>query len=413
MKTYYLSNQGCDGQDGLSPETAWATIAKVNDAIAPGDTVLLRRGDTFYGRVNPPKHDDPAHPTTFAAYGDGPKPVLSQYKIPLAGAWEKVGEGVWRLDLSDTTRFTGNVTEPDTNVGFLKVNGQICGRNTFGEPMQDLWEYWCDKPWLYVRADEDPSGFAVQIACNIGCMRFADCLRVENIVMNGTGGHGISGVVHHAAVVGCEFHEIGGSILPGYPRANTRYGNGVECWSNSSDVLVEDCRFSQIYDVAITMQGNEVKTGWERMTFRRNVMTNCQQCFEIWSSGDLPDTGFIDCLYEENVCVDSGFGWSYDVRPDKASSCHLLLYGLECPLCGITVRNNTFIHSRLEPVFKSGGPAGIPADYRITGNTFIIFPGQEYGFRHTGTAEDCAAFRERILAENRVIEEGFTTAGKT
>ncbi len=412
MTTYYIANNGCDCQDGLTPETAWATIAKANETVTGGDTILFHRGDTFYGRVKPPKHTDPATPTTYGAYGEGAKPVISQYKLPTPGAWEEVGDGIWKLDLSDTTKFTGNVTELDTNVGFIKVNGQIYGRNTFGDEMQNPWEYWCDKPWLYVKSDTDPANFDIRIACNTGCMGFADCLLVEDICFQGTGGHGISGVVHHATVRRCEFHEIGGSILPGYPRANTRYGNGVECWSNSSHVLVEDCRFSQVYDVAITMQGNEVKTGWEHMTFRRNVMTNCQQCFEIWSSGNLPDTGFIDCVFADNVCVDSGFGWSYDVRPDKASSCHLLLYGLECPRCDITVQNNTFVHSRLEPVFKAGGPAVVPADYHITGNTFILFPGQELCFRHTGTAEDCAAFRERILRENLVIEESFTTGGR-
>lgn len=42
---YYVSNQGDDGNDGLSPETAWATLARVNQAsLAYGDAVFFERG---------------------------------------------------------------------------------------------------------------------------------------------------------------------------------------------------------------------------------------------------------------------------------------------------------------------------------------------------------------------------------
>ena len=128
----------------------------------------------------------------------------------------------------------------------------------------------------------------------------------------GTGAHGLQGTVHNATIRNCEFHEIGGSELS-YVLKETRYGNGIECWTDSSDVLVENCRFSGIYDVAITMQGNEVTQGWTNMIFRNNVIWNCQQCFEIWSLGDLPNPGFKNCVFENNVCIDSGYGWSYEV----------------------------------------------------------------------------------------------------
>lgn len=43
--TYYVSNNGSDANDGLSPETAWKTIARVNqDTYIPGDKILFERG---------------------------------------------------------------------------------------------------------------------------------------------------------------------------------------------------------------------------------------------------------------------------------------------------------------------------------------------------------------------------------
>ncbi|QUO36907.1 hypothetical protein KFE19_10825 [Dysosmobacter sp. Marseille-Q4140] len=42
---YYVSNKGDDGNDGLSPETAWATLDRVNKAaLEHGDAVFLERG---------------------------------------------------------------------------------------------------------------------------------------------------------------------------------------------------------------------------------------------------------------------------------------------------------------------------------------------------------------------------------
>ena len=41
---YYVSNQGDDGNDGLSPETAWSTLDRVNQAsLEYGDAVFLER----------------------------------------------------------------------------------------------------------------------------------------------------------------------------------------------------------------------------------------------------------------------------------------------------------------------------------------------------------------------------------
>lgn len=54
--TYYISNQGDDNNDGLSPETAWATLDRAFETdwpltrgfLQPGDAVLLERGGTWY-----------------------------------------------------------------------------------------------------------------------------------------------------------------------------------------------------------------------------------------------------------------------------------------------------------------------------------------------------------------------------
>ena len=53
---YYVSNDGDDNNDGLTPETAWKTLNHVSRAsgawdapsiMKPGDAIFLRRGDIF------------------------------------------------------------------------------------------------------------------------------------------------------------------------------------------------------------------------------------------------------------------------------------------------------------------------------------------------------------------------------
>ena len=49
---YYVSENGCDDNDGLSPKTAWRTNAKVSEAaLCEGDAVLFERGGLFRGQI--------------------------------------------------------------------------------------------------------------------------------------------------------------------------------------------------------------------------------------------------------------------------------------------------------------------------------------------------------------------------
>ena len=78
--TYYVSNDGDDANDGRTPETAWKTITKLNEAnLKAGDCVRFRRGALFRGvRVNCKAG------VTYTAYGEGEKPCFYGWKKNLA-----------------------------------------------------------------------------------------------------------------------------------------------------------------------------------------------------------------------------------------------------------------------------------------------------------------------------------------
>lgn len=48
------AERGDDSRDGMKPETAWCSLARVNRAIlVPGDRVLFRRGQAWRGQLIP------------------------------------------------------------------------------------------------------------------------------------------------------------------------------------------------------------------------------------------------------------------------------------------------------------------------------------------------------------------------
>ena len=72
--TYYVSAEGDDENDGLSPENAFATIDKLNEmVIAAGDKVYFRGGDTFAGNllVKTPTQPTSNNRTVISSYGNG------------------------------------------------------------------------------------------------------------------------------------------------------------------------------------------------------------------------------------------------------------------------------------------------------------------------------------------------------
>jgi len=82
--TYYVSqSSGNDASSGTAAETKgndgpWKTLAKASKAYEPGDTILLKRGDTWDEELRPQGEGTPEKPITIGAYGEGKKPVIDR-----------------------------------------------------------------------------------------------------------------------------------------------------------------------------------------------------------------------------------------------------------------------------------------------------------------------------------------------
>ncbi len=110
---YFVKNGGNDLNTGTSDATAWATIEKVNSAFAslkPGDRILFRRGDTFFGKLTISRSGASGSPITIGAYGTGDKPVITGFT--LVESWTNEGNGIYSAPL---------IAEGQTNM--VVING--------------------------------------------------------------------------------------------------------------------------------------------------------------------------------------------------------------------------------------------------------------------------------------------------
>jgi hypothetical protein len=91
---YYISNTGSDSNNGTSTSTAWQTISKVNSStFVPGDQILFKRGDTFFGSLTISQSGVSGNPITFDAYGTGAKPIITGFTT--VTAWTNLGSNIW------------------------------------------------------------------------------------------------------------------------------------------------------------------------------------------------------------------------------------------------------------------------------------------------------------------------------
>ena len=430
MSIYYVAANGLDTNDGLSPETPWQSIAKVNQCIKTSDTVKFRRGDTFYGRIEAPngylpiedefmvrdshkKFTAPKVPTLYTTYGEGKKPIISQYKTAKKGAWKKVTENIWSLDFSDGSKFTGSPDNSNGNVGFIKVDGKIFAEKRFAlDDLENQWDFFTseeDNVTLYVYSEENPNEISdrIQFTFRIDCFLVSTGIEVDSLVFTGCGGNCMHGVSRSAYIHDCEFHEIGGSRLDYHRIPNIRYGNGIEFWGYSRNITVERCLFSEIYDVAMTLQGPAVDA-WENIHFIGNTVWNCTQALEIWAGNTPYDyeepEGIVNCSFVNNVCLDCGYGWGYGARPNKHVAVALLMYHYTPKVCDLKIFGNTLSNCRVSAMYKSGGAGAYPDGYTVSGNTILKPQGQPLANRDDSTEEAYEAFERYLLQNNSVYE---------
>jgi len=98
--TYYLSSTtGSDtysSSQATNPATPWKSLDKLNGFfkfLIAGDSVLLKKGDVFYGSITVTKSGSVFAPIYLGAYGKGENPVVSG--LITLNSWKLVSKGIY------------------------------------------------------------------------------------------------------------------------------------------------------------------------------------------------------------------------------------------------------------------------------------------------------------------------------
>ena len=98
---YYVSNDGNDTNDGLTEDTALATLAAAKLKLQnAGDSILLRRGDIWNEIIElsgSTFFSDDTYTAYFGCYGDEslPQPIISGLRTDHIATWVDNGDGTW------------------------------------------------------------------------------------------------------------------------------------------------------------------------------------------------------------------------------------------------------------------------------------------------------------------------------
>jgi len=427
---YYVANDGNDENDGLTPETAWKTTDKISVAeLKAGDAVLLKRGDTFRGKIKTQSG------VTYGAYGKGEKPRVYGWDENLASPslWEEYDKEkhIWhyKKKILDAGTLVFNEGEAHS-IKLIPsyIGGRfVCRDNESkifdmrAEMVRDLDIYWHfdeimtttpskgkDFPIpkvdansfgdLYLRCDRgNPGEVFNSIEAPVKRVLFSvgknENVIIDNICMKYTGHHAVS--AGGACVVGlkvtnCEIGWVGGSIQtyagtdPNYPEGDrgtvTRFGNGIEIYGGCDNYEVTNCYIYEIYDAGITHQ----ITTWgkkfvmKNILYKDNLVENCVYSIEYFLEMNNGDTE----SYMENIEMcgnflrNSGYGWGQQ-RHNTHTPAHIKGWSYRNNASNFSIHDNIFDRAAYRMLhLVAEEDSSCPLMY---GNTYIQHIGGKIG----------------------------------
>lgn len=320
---YYVSSKGNDNNDGLTEESPWKTIDKINSMgeKLKNSVICFKRGDIFRGNIIL------QNGVTYTAFGNGEKPQIigSPENGADASKWTLIDKekNIWKYHT--LLKDVGTVILNDGEEIATKLTPEIIEINTdsgicyeFNRTYKDLsdMQFLCvfdaeqtvknnifkhSKGELYLRCDKgNPGEIFRSIEFNTygyifnGSKYYEGCntdILIDNIKLLYTGGHGIGcSSAENLTVQNCEIGWIGGAVMTYYKNQKKlifyragRYGNGVEVTGFCNDYTVKNCYIHDIYDAGVTHQNGkqyyENNREYKNVLYSGNIIENC--CYSI------------------------------------------------------------------------------------------------------------------------------------
>jgi len=134
--TYYVDPAGSNGNDGLSPQTAWRTLLKVGiSTLQPGDVVLFKRDAVWNEWLTPSSSGAAGNLIRYDAYGNGRPPEFTGRYATSTSQWTNTSGNVWQITLS--------AAQPVSQLKFVQF-GSIWGNSQASQAALAH-----DRDWFY------------------------------------------------------------------------------------------------------------------------------------------------------------------------------------------------------------------------------------------------------------------------
>ncbi len=344
---YYVSNNGNDQNDGLSPSSAFRTFKNLTSKkLKSGDVVLFERGGLWRERLTC------VAGVTYSAYGSGAKPKLyGSVDAADSEAFTEVGTNLWLYNactfdinsadigaiiFNDGEAYGCRILDGD-NGNLLKIGHDSLvsnGLEKWYRPVKafsgaadlehDL-EYYLEPESgdLYIYSDKGNPGArfeSVELSVKGNIVRGASDCTIDNLCLKYGASHGIgSGTVSNLTVRNCEIGWIGGAIQNYKNSATGRFGNGIEIYGGCDRFSVYNNYVYECFDCGLTVQEQGTLAAGSKMLelnafFTNNAVERCNSPLEAWLTvGSEPDENSFkymnNVVYEYNLCRDSGYGF--------------------------------------------------------------------------------------------------------
>ncbi len=395
MATYYIDNiSGLDTNDGLSEKTPKKDYHGIE--LHGGDSVLFKRASLYRGKLDN-LSGDIDNPITYSSYGVGEKPTFcGSVDMANKDMWTEVSRNIWMCDslYSEACNFIfdGGKTCGTLRWEFedLQAQGDFFDNN-FGRLNHDIPMTYDHMVYLY--SVGNPASVYESIECAVYGKR---CLANNGIgvVFDGLrfwggGVHGIAsgGISKSMTVINCDFEFIGGNVWS--KEKKIRFGNAVECWNVAEDILIENCRFVDIYDSATTHQGGKECEPAKNFIVTNNIFIKCGMA--AYEQKDLlPQYA----EFSNNICIDAGCGFSKlgeemprnsEIYPQPMGH-HIFLWRIEKPTDNgrMVIRDNVFMNAPYGTSIYSIICKEAEAQTELSGNNYVTADSDKLANRRNG-----------------------------
>jgi len=390
-KNYYVSSSGDDVEnDGLSSLQPWRTLAKVNSempSMSPGDSILFKRGDYFFGTMTMVRSGTAQNPIVFGAYGPETdwKPILFDRLTVwpedpgLNSVWKDLGSHIWSYKdnvMNDKKVDIANLVllVKDSNKDTFGVKKMFANPDSLSAQGEFLYDYNNNRLLLYSAVRPIDFYSSIQLVLSENAIYFPKNVNsyviFDNLDFRYYGKCVVEESGNYCSFRNLDIHYIGGgdhcnpdSVKDRYQE---RYGNGLQIWNandhpSSHDITITGCWVDNVYDAGISPQGLSTEPySVYNIYVWNNVITNCEYSFEffertildIYTIKPRPHNENInthDIYFENNTCANAGGGWSHNQRfsshvnpHELKNGSHLRLEAFDGTKSNIFIRNNIY-----------------------------------------------------------------------